>query len=396
VTEVPLTVNGTEVTLDVEPRMTLADALRQRLGLTGTHLGCEHGVCGACTVLMDDRAVRSCLTLAVQARSAEITTVEALGTPDRLHPLQEAFRRHHGLQCGFCTPGFLMSAYELVRDGAELDDERIHEELSGVLCRCTGYRGIVDAVREVAHAHPDGVPEPQNMGAPLTLVHGPAGGAGPPAAEPPGSDGEPARDPSRFDLSPPAGEPNAVVEVATAIAHSRDEAWELLADLPRAVRCLPGVELTDQLGEDTWAGIARLHIGPLKFQFSGAARVLERDDEARSLRAVAAGEDVSGGGVRADLEFGAREGDGGGSEIVAHARLHLSGRAAQFGRSVVGDVSRQLFEDFGRCIERTLAGEEPAEPQGIRGGGLAARALRARVALLWHKVVERLRRRRAP
>jgi aerobic-type carbon monoxide dehydrogenase small subunit (CoxS/CutS family)/carbon monoxide dehydrogenase subunit G len=383
VTEVPFTVNGTAVTLDVEPRLTLADALRQRLGLTGTHLGCEHGVCGACTVLIDGRAARSCLTLAVQARDAEITTVEALGTPDRLHPLQEAFRRHHGLQCGFCTPGFLMSAYELVGDAHRLDEDRVRAELSGVLCRCTGYRGVVEAVCEVAREHPDGVPGPLNLGAPLTLVHGPPGALGPPEAAPPEPEApaDDAVDPASFDLSSPRGEPNAEVDVATAIDNSPDEAWGLLRDLPGAARCLPGVELTDELGEDTWAGVASLHVGPLRFRFRGAARVLERDDDARRLRAVATGEDVSGGGVRAHLEFEARPA-GEGAEIAARARLHLSGRAARFGRSFVGDVSRRLFDDFGRCVERTLAGEEPAEPRKLRG-----------FALLWRSIIGRLSRR---
>ena len=372
-TQVPLTVNGTEVTLDVEPRLTLADALRRRLGLTGTHLGCEHGVCGACTVLIDGRAVRSCLTLAVQARDAEVTTVEALGTPEELHPLQEAFRRHHGLQCGFCTPGFLMSAMELVSNGAgELDETRVRDELSGVLCRCTGYRGVVDAVTEFAREHPDGVPGPRNLGAPLNLVHVEAAA---PEPAPPAED-----EVQDVDLSPPQGEPNAVVEVATEIEQSRDEAWALLRDLPRAARCLPGVELTDELGDDAWAGQASLHVGPLRFRFKGAARVVERDDEARRLHAIAAGEDVSGGGVRADLEFQARQGRSGGTEIAATARLHLSGRAAQFGRSLVGDVSRQLFEDFGRCVERTLAGGEPAKPRKLSGLRLLWRTLRARLS----------------
>jgi carbon-monoxide dehydrogenase small subunit len=170
VSEVTLTVNGAEVTLDVEPRLTLADVLRHRLGLTGTHLGCEHGVCGACTVLIDGVAARSCLTFCVQAEGAEVTTVEALGEVDDLHPLQEAFRRHHGLQCGFCTPGFLMSAYELLRDGAaDLDEDTWRHELSGVLCRCTGYTGVVAAVREVADAYPDGVPAPKALGRPLSV-----------------------------------------------------------------------------------------------------------------------------------------------------------------------------------------------------------------------------------
>ncbi|MGH9023990.1 MAG: FAD binding domain-containing protein [Acidimicrobiia bacterium] len=167
---VAMTVNGLPVRVSTAARVSLADVLRERLRLTGTHLGCEHGVCGACTVLVDGRAVRSCLLLAVQAQGAEITTVEALGTPQELHPLQEAFRRHHALQCGFCTPGFLMSAYELLRDdpaSATAGRRVLAEELSGVLCRCTGYRGILEAVAEVGSALGDSLPGPTNLGAPL-------------------------------------------------------------------------------------------------------------------------------------------------------------------------------------------------------------------------------------
>ena len=146
-------VNGREVTAQVEPRRLLADFLRDDLDLHGTHLGCEHGVCGACTVLLDGEPVRSCLILAVQADGAEITTVEALASETALHPLQEAFREHHALQCGFCTPGFLVTALAVLRDRPDLADEaEIRETISGNLCRCTGYQNIVDAVRDAAAA----------------------------------------------------------------------------------------------------------------------------------------------------------------------------------------------------------------------------------------------------
>jgi carbon-monoxide dehydrogenase small subunit len=145
--EIRLRVNGAEVARTVEVRKTLADFLREDLSLTVTHLGCEHGVCGACTVLLDGEAVRSCLLFAVQAHGGEVTTVEALGTPDALSPLQQAFMDHHGLQCGFCTPGILMSAHALLRREPRPTDEEIHEVLGGHLCRCTGYQGMLDAVR---------------------------------------------------------------------------------------------------------------------------------------------------------------------------------------------------------------------------------------------------------
>jgi carbon-monoxide dehydrogenase small subunit len=145
--EVRVRVNGREVVRSVEVRRTLADFLREDLSLTGTHLGCEHGVCGACTVLLDGAPIRSCLVFAVQADGSEVTTVEALGEIDALSPLQQAFVEHHGLQCGFCTPGILMSAHALLRDHADPTDDEIREVLGGHLCRCTGYQGILDAVR---------------------------------------------------------------------------------------------------------------------------------------------------------------------------------------------------------------------------------------------------------
>ncbi len=146
-------VNGQAREATVEPRMTLADFLREVCHLTGTHLGCEHGVCGACTVLLDGAAVRSCLMFAAQAEGAEITTIEGLGSPDGdLSPVQQAFRDAHGLQCGFCTPGFVVSVTAFLRANPEPTDQEIREALSGNLCRCTGYQGIINAVRLAAVA----------------------------------------------------------------------------------------------------------------------------------------------------------------------------------------------------------------------------------------------------
>jgi carbon-monoxide dehydrogenase small subunit len=148
-----VTVNGRVRRAIAEPRLTLADFLRERLQLTGTHLGCEHGACGACTVLLDGEAVRSCLVFAVQADGAEITTVEGIaGSDGALSPVQQAFREEHGLQCGFCTPGFLTSVTAFLRDNPDPTDEQIREALSGNLCRCTGYQGILRAVRSAARA----------------------------------------------------------------------------------------------------------------------------------------------------------------------------------------------------------------------------------------------------
>ncbi|MCY3580738.1 MAG: (2Fe-2S)-binding protein [bacterium] len=148
--EVRLNVNGRDYRVRVEPRRTLADTLRDNCGLTGTHLGCEHGVCGACTILADGEPVRACLMFAVQCEGMELRTVEGLADGDRLHPLQQAFWENHGLQCGFCTPGFLMLATGYLEQRPEPDEEELKEMLSSSLCRCTGYQNILKAVKQAA------------------------------------------------------------------------------------------------------------------------------------------------------------------------------------------------------------------------------------------------------
>ncbi|HYU30623.1 MAG TPA: (2Fe-2S)-binding protein [Thermoanaerobaculia bacterium] len=149
---VRVTVNERVYEREIEPRLLLSDFLRHELGLTGTHVGCEHGVCGACTVLVDGLAARSCLMLAVQANGAELVTVEGLMKDGQLHPLQQAFHEHHGLQCGFCTPGMLLTALDLLRTNPRPTEVEIRQGLSAVLCRCTGYQGIVKAVEAAAVA----------------------------------------------------------------------------------------------------------------------------------------------------------------------------------------------------------------------------------------------------
>ena len=147
---VEITVNGQTYNKQVEPRKLLSDFLREDLDLRGTHVGCEHGICGACTVLMNGHTVRSCLMFAVQANGEEITTIEGLATNGELHPLQEAFWENHGLQCGFCTPGFLLSACELLERNPDPTEEEVRVGLSGNMCRCTGYQGIVESVLAAA------------------------------------------------------------------------------------------------------------------------------------------------------------------------------------------------------------------------------------------------------
>jgi carbon-monoxide dehydrogenase small subunit len=150
--DITLAINGHKHAIRVEPRRTLVDAIREDCGQTGTHIGCEHGVCGSCTVILDGEAVRSCLMFAVQADGSSIRTVEGLADGDKLHPLQQAFIDHHGLQCGFCTPGFLMLAVNTLERRPDIDDEALLDVLSSNLCRCTGYQNIIKAVRAAAIA----------------------------------------------------------------------------------------------------------------------------------------------------------------------------------------------------------------------------------------------------
>ena len=148
--DITLNINGRDYAIRVEPRKTLVDAIRDDCGQTGTHIGCEHGICGACTIILDDEAVRACLMFAVQAQGRKIRTVEGLAQGDKLHPLQESFIKHHGLQCGFCTPGFLMLAVNVLERQPDIGDEELLDVLASNLCRCTGYQNIIAAVRAVA------------------------------------------------------------------------------------------------------------------------------------------------------------------------------------------------------------------------------------------------------
>ena len=161
--EVTITVNGAKHAIDVAPNALLADVLRERLGLTGTHVGCDTSQCGACVVHLDGDAAKSCTVLAAQADGAEVTTIEGIGTPDALHPMQAAFREHHALQCGFCTPGMIMSAIDLVAKHDQLDEAAVRAGLEGNLCRCTGYHNIVKAVLAAQRAPAAG----EREGAPL-------------------------------------------------------------------------------------------------------------------------------------------------------------------------------------------------------------------------------------
>ena len=390
-----LTVNGTPVEFALPARVTLADALRDRLGLTGTHIGCEHGVCGMCTVLADGEAVRSCLMLACQADGAEITTVEGLGSAADLHPLQASFGRHHALQCGFCTPAFLLSAYDLLDHDPSVAAEDLSAELSGVICRCTGYRNIVAAVAAVADSHRPGngsrLPPPLNC-APRVL---PGPGATPGYSAQASSSPVSSLDGGHPDeIVLPSGEPTAVVELTRQMPVPVPAVTAILANVGLLARCLPGAELTADLGDDWYEGRARVSLGPVRLSFTGVAQVAERDE--RRLRVLAQGGDPASGQAQADITLTVATGSGPGEDVTgdedvtgtalaASARLYLTGRIASFGRSLAGDVAAQMFAEFASAIERAATGRRP-DAAGPVGG------LRLMAAMMWRRLRSALAR----
>lgn len=375
-----MTVNGTPALLALPARVTLADALRDHLGLTGTHVGCEHGVCGMCTVLLDGQAVRSCLMFAPQADGADIVTVEGLGRPDELHPLQEAFGRNHALQCGFCTPGFLLSSYDLLTSRPEVTEEELPAELSGVICRCTGYRNILTAVRETQQAYPDGVPAPGNC-VRRTLVGRAAGRTGTAVDDDSSTDAAPPTPGRPVDIVLPAGNPTIAVEIRTDVTVTVDQVWQVFDDVHRLARCLPGAELTEELGDQRYAGRARVSVGPIKLAFTGAAHIVEHDRAARRMRVLAQGQDVGGAQTQADILLRTEPADTG-TALYADAKVYLTGRIAQFGRSLAGDVSRRMFEQFADAVaESARSGQAPTGPvRAPSAMGILLASLRDRIS----------------
>jgi carbon-monoxide dehydrogenase small subunit len=359
--EVRLTVNGTPAVLNLPARVTLADALRDHLGLTGTHLGCEHGVCGMCTVLVDGEAVRACLLFACQLDGSDIVTVEGLGRPDELHPLQESFGRNHALQCGFCTPGFLLSSYDLLTTKPGVSEEDLPGELSGVICRCTGYRNILTAVAETQRAYPDGIPAPGNC-ARRALVGrstGQSANTRAAAGETPASAQSP-ESTQVAEITLPEGEPTVAVEITTDLDVSIERVWTVLDDIHLMARCLPGAELTEDLGNQRYTGRARVAVGPVKLSFTGVAHVIEHNAKTGTLRVLAQGQDTGGAQTQADITLVASPTESG-TQLHAGASVYLTGRIAQFGRTLAGDISRRMFQQFADSVEQAAtSGQAPA------------------------------------
>ncbi len=373
VTRVTLAVNGRDVSHEVPPRTHLGDFLREEVRLTGTHLGCEHGVCGACTVLLDGQPVRSCITFAVACEGREITTVEGYDTDPVMRRLRPAFTKHHALQCGFCTPGMLATARDIVLRLPQADEARVRVELAGNLCRCTGYMGIVGAVLDVldtlrrepvdevealrqaareGKAAPPAQPLPASALGRFEAAVDPAGPSR--AAVPSGAGGQAA--------AAPAGGKGLRIDGQFDLPFSTRQVWEFMVDLPAVASCLPGASVDSQEGDQVKGKIA-IRFGPMSAAFNGTAR-LERDDVALSAVLRGAGQDsLSQSRATGDVGYRLESLSPEATRVHVDLLYSLQGPLAQFSRSgLVRDFVRRMIADFGRNVTRRMQGAESGVP----------------------------------
>jgi len=369
-----LHLNGAWVRHDAAPRTHLGDFVRDHCGLTGTHLGCEHGVCGACTVLVDDQPVRSCITFAIACDQKDVRTIEGYADDPWMERLRAAFSREHALQCGYCTPGMLATAYDIVKRLPDADEERIRVELSGNLCRCTGYVGIVRAIASVLadlKAEPIvPVPRERASAAPAAAVAAPgpmpsftlAQQASAAAAAP----ALPAATESRKGWSH--------IEDSFIVDFPARQVWDFMGDVEALASCLPGAEVLENDGRSVRGRIA-ISFGPIAATFNGSA-VLERDDAARSGLLRGAGTDsISQSRAKGDVGYRVVAQDDGRTRVDITLDHMLQGALAQFSRSgLVRDFVARMIADFGRNLAARMGGagaaELPAKSLGVFGAML--------------------------
>jgi carbon-monoxide dehydrogenase small subunit len=387
---ITLTVNGKTVSASVEPRTHLADFLRESLNLTGTHLGCEHGVCGACTLLVDGVPVRSCITLAVACDGASVTTVEGLDDDEIAGALRAAFMREHGLQCGYCTPGMLASARDIVLRMPDAAAQDIRVAMSGNLCRCTGYVGIVRAIESVlVERRATALPAP---GRPRGEV-GPAGsgrarpitGSATIAAPAIGADPTGARDrAARAAPAKPMGKPQTTLRESFIVDHPRAEVWALFGRPGEVATCLPGTSLLGTPADNHVETRIRVKVGPILSEFDGAADIV-RDASTFSGVIRGAAEDArSRSSTRGEIRYELHEESGGGATRVdVEVGFTLTGPLAQFSRStLIHDIARRMTSTFAQNLHARLSkGGAPARAPvaELDAGGLFFSALVDRI-----------------
>ena len=371
--ELNLRVNGAPVQALVEPRQSLADILRDQCQLTGTHVSCEQGVCGACTVLLDGQPVRSCITLSVACEGREIQTIEGFEDDATMERLRQAFNREHALQCGFCTPGMLISARDIVTRLPGIDENRLRHELAGNLCRCTGYVGIVRAVaanvaESASPASAQALPaagafvafEPLDVGAP-------EGAARSVAAGPASSGGQ---------TLPGAAQ---IEESILVQGCDVQRLWRLLEDTKAAATCIPGARIEYFDGRELKGGV-RIAFGPIKADFAGTATVA-RDDTTRRAQIEGTGTDAlsrTSASTKISYRVEAESGRPDAARLIIGMDYSVQGPLAQFSRSeLVRSLVRQMLREFGRNLEAMASGKSvtPAPAAGLNAFALIWRWL---------------------
>jgi carbon-monoxide dehydrogenase small subunit len=371
-TQVAFTLNGAPVSAEVEPRTSLAEFLRGTQHLTAAHLGCEHGVCGACTIVLNGAPARSCITFAAALEGADVRTLEGLEHDPLMKKMRAAFHEEHALQCGFCTPGMLITSRDIAGRFAHADEKKIRTELAGNLCRCTGYVGIVKAVQRVMTEVPV---ELRLHGAPAMLAAAPAMAVvGAIAAAP--------RMPAAA-VSAPAGEKGwSRVEDHFTVARGRAEVWQLFGKTADMARCLPGFELTSEQGNDL-SGVMHVAFGPIKTGFACTARI-ERDPERMTGIIFGSGVDDRGGSrAKGQVTYRLLETGEATTRVAITLDYQLQGPLAQFSRSgLVRDFTGRLIASFAQNLSAGLLGQTPAAAASSVGVG----------SLLWAMLRDRVKR----
>ncbi|HET7888280.1 MAG TPA: 2Fe-2S iron-sulfur cluster-binding protein [Bradyrhizobium sp.] len=369
-TTIGLSVNGRAITKPVDPRTHLADFLRDQLDLTGTHLGCEHGVCGACTLLIDDMPARSCITFAAACDGAQVTTIEGLDDDEIAAELRTAFSREHALQCGYCTPGMMISARDLVLRLETSDERAIRVGMSGNLCRCTGYVGIVRAIRSVIDARrARGIAAVPGAGRRALGPVGSGNGSSTStvAALPPAQIREKAQNAAALDV--PDFTPDKNFDEQFTVAFPPAKVFEMFGDIERVAACLPGASLTATPSPERAEGLIGVKLGPISANFHGAVRI-ERDPAMLSGRIIGIGNDRrSRSSTQGDVRYRLLPLDGGAAtRVELSIGYSLRGFLAQVAReALVRDLARRLTAEFARNLGASLSGATPVRPKQLNG-----------------------------